>query len=146
MGIGTNTPTRPLHVTRADGTARILVQDTSASTARRFLMDRENNGPTGMHFTNSDSLASWEFANAGADNFVLSLVGSGGNEFNLLNNGRLLIGPGNQAVFDLKPNGDLRVNGSDVRFDAIRVPSGGVKVDLDQRVGGPVDTAAVLGT
>lgn len=75
-------------------------------------MDLENNGPTGMHLTNSNTAASWEFATAGADNFVISLVGSGGNEFNLSTSGQLRIGPANTTQLLLSPTGDLTVEGS----------------------------------
>ncbi len=112
VGIGTTDPVQPLHVARSDGSARILVQDTTAVTARRFLMDLENNGPTGMHLTNTNTAASWEFATAGQDNFVISLVGTGGNEFNLAANGQLRIGPGNTTQMLLTPTGDLTVDGT----------------------------------
>ena len=44
--------------------------------------------------------------------FQVSLVGTGGPEFRIMPNGRVLIGPGSANVFDLQPNGNLTIDGA----------------------------------
>jgi hypothetical protein len=53
VGIGTSTPTQALHVERDDGTARLLVEETSTTEDSRVLTDLVNNGPALARFTNT---------------------------------------------------------------------------------------------
>lgn len=53
----------------------------------------------------------WFFGTRGTG-FEVNLDGSGGNEFRILGNGRVTMGPGPVTAFDLSPNGNLTILGS----------------------------------
>ncbi len=92
LGVGTQLPTSTLHVTRADGSAQILVEETNATVAPRTLFELKNNGNTKFTVTNTagEEDVAWAFANSGTD-FRLSRQGSGAVEFILSNAGNLTI-------------------------------------------------------
>ena len=46
VGVGTSTPTTSLHVVRSDGTAKLLVEENSGTTAARGLLELRNSGTT----------------------------------------------------------------------------------------------------
>jgi hypothetical protein len=76
----------PLHVVRNNGTANILVEETNGTTDARSLFDLRNNGPIGFNMENTDANLKWRFA-AQTSGFRISLDGTGGPEFEVLNNG-----------------------------------------------------------
>jgi hypothetical protein len=90
LGVGTQLPTSTLHVTRADGSAQILVEETNATVAARTLFELKNNGNTKFTVNNTAAGVAWAFANSGTD-FRLSRQGSGAVEFILSNDGNLTI-------------------------------------------------------
>ncbi len=90
LGVGTQLPTSTLHVTRADGSAQILVEETNATVAPRTLFELKNNGNTKFTVNNTAAGVAWAFANSGTD-FRLSRQGSGAIEFILSNAGNLTI-------------------------------------------------------
>lgn len=120
IGIGTQTPMAPLHI-RGNGSTNtfnpfpnpwIYVQDASPTVAHRVLMVLSNNGGSSIRLENTSTGHSWQNSVLSNGDYRISLDGSGGHEFRLLRNGRLVIGPGNKTVFDLKPNGNLIISGS----------------------------------
>jgi hypothetical protein len=76
VGIGTATPTQALHVERDDGTARLLVEETSSTEDRRVLADLVNNGPALARFTNTAADGQdWQAGNRDATDFVIEPSG-----------------------------------------------------------------------
>ena len=104
VGIGTNAPDAALHV----------VEGTN-STAVRDVLKVENKGEGRIIFENTITGVEWRFgmANPGVpDSFNISKNFSGGNEFQIRPDGRVQIGLGSSVVFDLRPNGDLTIDGT----------------------------------
>jgi hypothetical protein len=86
VGVGTDTPSTPLHVFRDDGAAMIFVEEANASPAGRTLFMLANPGNTKFEILESNSGNSWAFTNSGND-FRVSLQNSGTVEFRVFNNG-----------------------------------------------------------
>jgi hypothetical protein len=55
VGLGTASPAAPLHISRSDGEAELLVQETSSSSSSRKLLTLVNNGSPRMHFVNTEA-------------------------------------------------------------------------------------------
>jgi hypothetical protein len=86
VGMGDSSPDASLNVEASDGTAQILVEETSSTEATRDLIRIENNGTTrmAMEDTSADG-EEWQFAVNGASNaFVITNQGSGFTEFTLV--------------------------------------------------------------
>ena len=81
VGIGTGTPAAPLHVTRADGSAEVLVENTPLSpSAPRGLFTMRNNG--GSFFTHE---------NSAPNRFIIADGVTDGPEFSLTAEGDITI-------------------------------------------------------
>jgi hypothetical protein len=95
VGLGTTTPSAPLHVRRTDGDARLRIEEASATNASRFLMQLVNNGPISVDFTNTAAPnGTWRLTNVGAttaSSFRISDTGDTVAEFNLDRSGNLTI-------------------------------------------------------
>lgn len=90
LGSGVEVPLSSMHVRRSDGTAKILVEET-ASTAARRLFELRNSGLTGFRINNTAGPFPWDFF-ATVQSFEIAEVGDGdGAEMRLLNNGNLEI-------------------------------------------------------
>lgn len=90
VAIGTTSPQAPLHVYRHDGSAQVLVEETSPEVAPRTLFTLANPGNTKFEIMNTDAMESWAFTNSGVD-FRMSLQGSGQVEFRVDNNGNAYV-------------------------------------------------------
>ena len=90
VGIDTQSPAATLHIRRNNGTAKILVQEASGTTAPRRLFELTNNGPSSFQMNDTKSGLSWRFANQ-TTGFRISRADTTGPEFELLNNGNLVI-------------------------------------------------------
>jgi hypothetical protein len=112
VGIGTPAPSAPLHVSREDGSSRILVEEQAGTTAVRTLFQLENNGAPRFAFRNASSGIEWSFQQSGPGNFLLSKEGTGGPEMQVYTTGRVRIGPGGAKNFDLDPSGNLEIKGT----------------------------------
>jgi hypothetical protein len=111
LGIGTITPTSSLHVMKADGTAQIFVEETSAAVSARNMFQLTNNGPIGFNMTNTDAGLNWRFA-AQTTGFRVSLDGTGGPEMEVGNGGTLTVGPGGTGNLVLDGVGNLTLIGA----------------------------------
>jgi len=91
MAVGTNSPSNPLHVQRSD-TARLLVENTTATEAPRELFEISNAGNTKFIITNTQAVdpSSWGFTNNG-DDFRISYQGSGVVEMKVFQGGNVTI-------------------------------------------------------
>ncbi|MEZ5716830.1 MAG: hypothetical protein R3D85_17765 [Paracoccaceae bacterium] len=79
VGLGTFAPGAALHLRRWDGTAQMLVEEASATTSPRTLLNLQNNGRPELVMGNTDTGGEWSFG-AGT-NFILKqgAVGSASN-------------------------------------------------------------------
>ncbi len=78
VGIGTSTPTRPLHLVRADpaiGTMLLI----------------ENTGAARITFNNQSAPSQWSFGQENNDRFAVNRAGSGTQEFAIAPNGDVLV-------------------------------------------------------
>ncbi len=83
-----------LQVRRTDATARLLVEEASATTASRNLLRIINNGASTFRFDNSASGQSWGFGALGSGNFFIGST------------------PGQPLGFTLTSNGDVTLTGT----------------------------------
>lgn len=96
VGIGTASANAPLHVRRSDGTAKLLVEETSTS-ADRVLMHLQNSAPNSkarfLIQSGTSTSGIWSFDNNGqsADSFSITRVAAGVNAFTLTATGNLTI-------------------------------------------------------
>lgn len=92
VGIGTSTPSAPLHVYRNDGSARLRVEEASGTVEARTLLELVNHGPATLRFTdtNADTPGpGWDVtADAG---LTLATQGAVTPQFALAANGDLAI-------------------------------------------------------
>ncbi|MFZ5964900.1 hypothetical protein ACOXXX_18300 [Thalassococcus sp. BH17M4-6] len=95
IGVGTDIPIAPLHVTRADNSARLLIEDTGASGAQEMLK-LSNNGGSYFTLENMASGTTWfvTHENAGANRLIIADGVADGPEFTLTAGGDVTI-PGN---------------------------------------------------
>lgn len=113
VGVGTLSPTAPLHVARSNGTASILVQETSGTAAGRGLLTLTNNGGSFITMTNTATSASWFFTHENnAPNRFLISHSTGGLAFALTSTGSITI-PGT-----ITTGGGTCGGGCDRVFDA----------------------------
>lgn len=71
-----------------------------------------NNGASRFSFTDTSINSSWVFASVPSGAFSISKAGTGGSEFIVHPNGRVVIGPGGAAALDLRANGNLHIAGT----------------------------------
>ena len=76
VGVGTSSPSSPLHVRRTTGTAQVFVEETTTTVDTRSLLVLKNNGGAGFTLENSNSGQEWRLDTGGAD-FNITLVGTG---------------------------------------------------------------------
>jgi len=92
VGLGTNAPAAPLHVTRADGSASVLVEDTGGAGAQEMFAMRNNGG---SYFTMDNTAAgtTWFFTheNASPNRFIIADAVTDGPELTLTADGDLTI-------------------------------------------------------
>jgi len=91
VGIGTASPGTlsdgshaSVHISRSDGDASLLIEETSGTNALRTLMEMKNNGAVSMRFDNTavGSGAEWEYQ--ATDNFFrVNRLGMAGDEFQI---------------------------------------------------------------
>ena len=95
VGIGTGTPAAPLHVTRSNNTAGLLIEDTGASGAQE-MFKLSNNGGSYFTFENLAAGTTWFFTheNSAPNRFIIADAVTDGPEFTLTAEGDLTI-PGN---------------------------------------------------
>ena len=131
IGIGTTAPAAPLHVWRDDGTAQILVEDTSLTPADRTMLTLRNiNGSRSRISFETDGGDQWLIHGAGGvhapfPNFVISHIGTPGEQFRIEENGDISIG-GRLAVGTTTFNGALLVRRPQGNIAKVRLePDGG---------------------
>lgn len=139
VGVGTNTPVSPLHVFRTDGTSELLVEEGSGSVARRNLVTLLNNGEPKFVLSNTNSGETWDFS-ARTNGFNINLLGTGGSELRIAQNGLFEVGSGGNANFSVFADGKVFMT-NDVRVEGTLVHSSSRAVKKAIR---PVDHQVVL--
>jgi hypothetical protein len=86
VGMGTAAPSNSLHVTRSDGTTKVLVKETSATTTPREMMEVNNNGGAIIIYKDTSLTPRWSTGTSG-NSFVWDNQAHTGVEFSLDQNG-----------------------------------------------------------
>ena len=95
VGLGTESPAAALHVKRSDGTAQVLVEETSGASAQRTLFKIKNKGQTEFRIENTDTANEWIFGLRSDNVFVIAEGGAGGKAFQFSgNSGNLVLSNG----------------------------------------------------
>jgi len=85
VGFGTSSPSAPLHVRRTDGTAAVLIEEASGTSATRTVLNLNNNGATAFGMTDTSIAsgahtgATWNIQNNGGE-FRLTTAPGGAGE------------------------------------------------------------------
>lgn len=116
VGLGTDAPIASLNLIRTNGTAKVLVQEQSGTTAARELFKLSNNGGPFFIFENTDIGQSYSFAMGATGHFLLSHQQTAGVQMRLT------------------PAGDMTITGNYLTSSS--------RTTKDQII--PVDTATVL--
>jgi len=117
IGMGTASPSAALHLTRADGSAMILVEDTDSGGSDEALLKLVNEVKTSIVLTNNFSSTDWEIFN-GTAGLRIDDGDSTSAEFEIKNNDEIRIGENGAdwLLFDSSGNAtianDLTVNGT----------------------------------
>jgi len=91
MGAGTS-PDTALHVSRSNGTAKILVEDTSGTSSTRNMLALVNNGGSSITMENTNTNLKWRiFHDTASTNFKLSSNFDGDDELVLDTAGNLTL-------------------------------------------------------
>lgn len=94
LGVGTNTPTAPVHVSSVSGGATVLVENTADSpSAVREMFKMVNNGGSYFTLENSQANTEWFFVheNASPNRFIITDGVADGPEMTLTATGNLTI-------------------------------------------------------
>ncbi len=118
-------------VVRDDGTAQFLVDENSASTSNRRLLRLENNGNPQIELTNTATSVNWRVGMGPANSFFAK---KGSRELRFTEGGGLKVINGGDTVFDLRPSGNLVIDGN-----LTQLSDAGAKHDVT-----PLDEAEVL--
>ena len=96
MGISTTSPSTKLHINAVDdntvdnNTTAVIVQNGSGTEGNRAMIQLINNGGAGIYYEDTSSAVRWQTL-ASDSEFFISLLGSGGSEFELDGSGNLTI-------------------------------------------------------
>lgn len=145
VGAGTDAPGAKLHVYGANGSTSETIEEASASSALRTLLNLRNRGGTRTLFDDTTIAQSWSVGTQNSG-FVIDELANAGVEFQIDNNGNATIagvivaGQDVVAVRDLDVGRDARVAGNlTVLGQLIQPSSRSLKRDF-----APVDAQAVL--
>ena len=95
IGMGTLSPTASLHVERSNGSAKVLVEETSGASVQRTLFKIKNKGQTEFRIENTDTANEWVFGLRTDNVFVIAEGGAGGKAFQFSgNSGNMVLSGG----------------------------------------------------
>ncbi len=94
VSVGSGTNSASLHVRRSNGTAKVRVEETSATAQSRNLLQIVNNGAATFRFDNTIDASSWGFGSRGTGDFFIGKT------------------PGQTFAFNLNSLGDLTITGT----------------------------------
>lgn len=87
VGVGTSSPTVPLHVQRTNGTAKLIVEEASGTVAAREMFELANNGGPFFIFKDNNLAQSYSFAMGATGHFLISHQQTAGVQFRLRQDG-----------------------------------------------------------
>jgi hypothetical protein len=90
VGIGTASPANKLHVLGSDGTTKALIQESSATTSPREMLEIRNNGGSILIVEDTSVPQRWSFGTTGSS-FVIDEQAHTGVEMLLTNTGNMTI-------------------------------------------------------
>jgi hypothetical protein len=90
VGIGTGSPSNSLHVRRSDGTAKVLIEETSGTTTPREMLELRNNGGAILILKDSALAPRWSFGTSGTS-YVIDNQANAGVELSLTQTGNLTV-------------------------------------------------------
>lgn len=91
VGVGTASPSSSLHVRRSDASAKLLIEETSATTASRNMLQIINNGASTYRFDNTATGVNWGFGATAGNNFFVSPIGAAALALSLTQTGNMTI-------------------------------------------------------
>lgn len=112
LGIGTQLPASTLHISKTDGSAQILVEETSATIDNRNMLKLSNNGGVDFILENTDAGTAWRTSITSGGSYAISLEGTGGSELKVKASGGLEAGPAGFKALDVRPNGNVFIAGT----------------------------------
>jgi hypothetical protein len=107
VGIGTASPSTPLHVRRSDATAKLLVEETNATVIGRVMAQFINNGATTFRFENSATAQVWAFGTLAGGNFFIGAIPGQGLAFQMDTNGNVTTTGTVNGVSDRNAKADI---------------------------------------
>ena len=137
VGVGTNTPSQPLHVWRNDSTAQLLVEETGTPAnpnAGQVMFYLKRAGAVRFDMEDSSQTATWTFQNR-LGSFNISKVGTGVQEMTVDGSGNLVIqGTLTQGSSRTLKENITPVNSTDVlsRIEAMPVYTWNYKTSADE--------------
>lgn len=90
VGIGTASPSTKLHVTGSDGTTKMFVEETSATSAGREIAEYRNNGQVVVVVKDTTQTPRWAYGNFGTS-FIIDNQSNAGVELTLTSTGAMTI-------------------------------------------------------
>jgi hypothetical protein len=125
VGMGTASPTSPVHVFRADGTAKVLAQDTQVPAnpgIPQVMFELRRPGAVRFDLVDESNGTDWVFQNR-LDAFDITKAGTGVQEFKLQSGGNLIIqGMLTQGSDRARKTGITAVNASEVLAKLTTLP------------------------
>ena len=110
VGMG-GVPTASLHVLRDDGTAALLVEESTSETRIRNLATLVNNGPSRLQMQNTDSGRTWSLVADFQNSFQIRQNGPNTANFAIREDGTFSFNNLGTSVMALQPDGNLRIGG-----------------------------------
>ncbi len=91
VGVGTASPSSSLHVRRSDASAKLLIEEISATAASRNMLQIINNGASTYRFDNTSTGVNWGFGTTASNNFFVSPIGAAAFALSLTQTGNMTI-------------------------------------------------------
>ena len=122
----------PIFDAEDPATAKITVDNSSYGTGLREMFALINNGGSRFTMENTANNVKWAFASDAIGRFTFSVDGTSGPEFAISPSGRVIMGPGNQSNFDLRPNGNLTIRGTLTQSSDRNLKKNFAEVDVEK--------------
>ena len=120
VGIGTDTPAQPVHISRGSAVARI--QSTDASTSARLEIIGANDSYSGLHMGDVDDVdvGAIRYYHAGSDPNHMSFRTGGSEKLRINSSGKILIGSSTlRNVGSATANSHLQIEGTTVNTSSV---------------------------
>ena len=127
----------PLHVSRGDGSTRLLIEERDTTPAERVLAELRNTGPVALKLTNSKSAAaSWLLRTGASDEFTIGPEGAGFKPLTLTPDG----GVRAAGALEQSATSDVSENEQAVDGAAFMTALRGLSLNAREYAADPTDT------